>query len=141
MMSDNKNFKDKLKDLGIEVYTAAKKEYDAVVNTAKKDFKDIKLRRRFNLENPHRFLLLDSKNRIKALGNIFAKHAKKYVEDDIFVFYGSKFSNDLEVGHQIKDLSDDAVYEIMEVIDVTIPVTLDHKVVDTECTAVYCEVK
>lgn len=140
-MSNNRSFKDRLKDLGIDIYTAAKKEYNAVVNTANKDIRDVKLRRRFNLENPHRFLPLDSKNRIKVLGNIFAKHAKRYVEDDIFVFYGSIYNNDFQEGHQLKDLSDNSIYEIIEIVEVVIPVTLDNKEVDVECTAVYCEVK
>lgn len=136
-MSANFNFKSKLKELGVEIYTQAKKEYEAVVKSTNSQIKKEKVRRRFNLENPHRFVLLDSKTRVKLFDNIFARHAKKYDEDDIFVFYGSKESNSFEKGQEIKDLSDDVVYEILEIVEVTIPVSYEEGVVDAECSAIY----
>lgn len=136
-MSENKKFKDRLKALGVEIYTQAKKEYEAVVKSTNSQIKKEKLRKRFNLENPHRFVLLDSKTRVKLFDNIFARHAKKYDEDDIFVFYGSKSFNSFEKGQKIKDLSDNVVYEILEIVEVTIPVSLDENVFDVECSAIY----
>ena len=73
-MTQKRDFSTVLKDLGIEVYNAAKKEYDVAVSGAKKQFKKEKLRRRFNLENPFKFVFLDSKMRISFLDSLLARH-------------------------------------------------------------------
>jgi|AntAceMinimDraft_17_1070374.scaffolds.fasta_scaffold02107_3 hypothetical protein len=139
-MSTKKDFPSKLKGLGIEVYNAAKKEYKAVVSGAGKQIRKDKLRKRFNLENPYRFVLLDSKIRVKLFDGLMAKHAKRYDEDDILVFFGSKDDNNFQAKQHIKDLSDETIYEILEIIDVTMPVKCDETVVEVPCAAIYGKV-
>lgn len=136
-MSYKFDFPARLKDLGIEIYSAAKKEYEAVVSSAEKQIRKEKLRKRFNLENPYKFNLLDSGFRIKALDSLFSRHAKRYDEDDIFVFFGGNDKNHFKKGHRIKDLSDNTIYEIIEIVEVTLPVTFEDNSVDVTCTAVY----
>jgi len=135
------DLREKLKGLGIEVYNNAKKEYNAVLKGARKQIRKDKLRKRFNLENPFKFVLLDNKIRVKFLDNLTSRHAKRYNEDDILVFFGSIEENNFLINQKIKDLSDSTVYVIQEVIDVTIPVTLEKEVVDAPCTAIYGKVE
>ncbi|MCK4552039.1 MAG: hypothetical protein KAU02_03905 [Tenericutes bacterium] len=139
-MTQKRDFSTVLKDLGIEVYNAAKKEYDVAVSGAKKQFKKEKLRRRFNLENPFKFVFLDSKMRISFLDSLLARHGKRYDEDDILVFFGKKEENNIEPKQRIKDLSNNSVYEIIELVEVTIPVTMGETVIEVPCTAVYGKV-
>jgi len=139
-MIQKRKFTDRLKDLGIEIYNAAKKEYEAVVSNADEQIGKEKLRRRFNLENPYKFVMLDSSLRIKLFNNLMARHAKRYDEDDILVFFGTKKENHFKPKQRIKDLSDNTVYEIVEIVEVTIPVTLDNRDVEVPCTAVYGEI-
>jgi len=139
-MIQKRTFKDRLKDLGIEIYNAAKKEYEAVVSTADEQIGKEKLRKRFNLENPYKFVMLDSSLRIKLLDNLMARHAKRYDEDDILVFFGTKKENHFKPKQRIKDLSDNTVYEIAEIVEVKIPVTLNNKDVEVPCTAIYGEI-
>ncbi|MBI9008844.1 MAG: hypothetical protein JEZ05_02325 [Tenericutes bacterium] len=136
-MSEKRSLSVRLKDLGIEISNAAKKEYNHVVTSAEKQVKKDKLKHRFNLENPYRFVLLDSKIRVKLFDGFMSRHAKRYIEDDILVFYGSKEENSFEVNQQIKDLSDNTIYQVLEVVDVTLPVNYKDKTYDVECTAVY----
>lgn len=139
-MSEKRDFPSRLKELGIEIANAAKKEYKAVVLGAEKQIRKDKLRRRFNLENPFRFVLLDSKTRIKLFDGLMARHAKRYDEDDILVFFGRKEDNNFQSKQRIKDLSDESVYEIIEIVDVMMPVKHEDKVVEVACTAVYGKV-
>lgn len=139
-MVEKRDFTARLKDLGVEIYHAAKKEYDAVVASAEKQFTKEKLRKRFNLENPYRFVLLDTSVRCKLLERFFSRNAKRYDDDDILVFFGTKSENKFKQKHRIKDLSDNTVYEIVELVEVTIPVTMENQDIDVPCTAVYCKV-
>lgn len=139
-MSEKRSLTVRLKDLGIDISNAAKKEYNHVVSSAGKQVKNDKLKHRFNLENPYRFVLLDSKIRVKLFDGFMSRHAKRYIEDDILVFFGTKEENSFEAGQQIKDLSDNTIYEVLEVVDVTIPVNYKEKQYDVDCTAVYGKV-
>ena len=130
----------RLKELGVEIYSAAKKEYEAIVTGAGKQLKKEKLRKRFNLENPFKFVLLDNNIRIKVLDGFLARHAKRYDEDDIFVFFGNNKDNNFKKSQRIKDLSDNSIYEIQEIVEVQMPVSLDDKSIDVPCTAVYGKV-
>ena len=137
---EKRDFTSILKGLGIEIYSAAKKEYEAVVSNAEKQIKKEKLRKRFNLENPYKFVMLDGNVRIKMLDRFMARHAKRYDEDDILVFFGTKKENRFQPKQRIKVLSDNAVYVLVEIVDVMIPVTLDNKNIDVPCTAIYGKV-
>lgn len=134
------DFPARLKELGYEVLNAAKREVNSVVATAEKQVKKEKLRRRFNLENPYKFILMDSQKRIRFLDSMFARHAKRYDEDDILVFFGSNKANGFKPTHRIKDLSDNSIFEVIEVVEVTLPVKLEESEIDVACTAVYCKV-
>lgn len=139
-MTEKKDLSSRLKDLGIEISNAAKKEYKAVVSGAEKQIRNDKLRRRFNLENPYRFVLVNNQRRFKILDTVLAKHAKRYLEDDILVFYGSKADNQFESGQKLKDLSDNTIYEILEIVDVMLPVNYNNKSIEVACTAIYGKV-
>lgn len=139
-MVEKKDFTSRLKGLGIEIYNSAKKEYQAVVSGAEKQIRKDKLKKRFNLENPYRFVLLDSQTRVKMLDRFFARHAKRYDEDDILVFFGNKASNHFKNKQKIQDLSDNTILEVIETVDVMIPVSFEEKTVDVACTAVYGKV-
>ncbi len=139
-MIQKKNLIDRLKGLGIEVVNAAKKEYKSVISETEKRFSKEKLRKRFNQENPYKFVLLDRKVRIKIIDNLLARHAKRYNEDDILVFFGMKKENHFKPNQKIKDLSDNIIYEIVEIVDVMIPVTMDNKDIEVPCTAIYGKV-
>ena len=139
-MMQKRDFSSVLKDLGIEVYNAAKKEYDVAVNGAKKQFKKDKLRKRFNLENPYKFVFLDSRMRISFLDSLLARHGKRYDEDDILVFFGKKDENNIKPKQRIKDLSNNSLYEVIELVEVAISVTMDDTVFEVPCTAVYGKV-
>lgn len=134
------DFPARLKELGYEVLNAAKREVNSVVATAEKQVKKEKLRRRFNLENPYKFILLDSQKRIRFLDSMFARHAKRYDEDDILVFFGNNKANGFKQNQRIKDLSDNSIFEVLEIVEVSIPVKLEESEVDVACTAVYCKV-
>lgn len=136
-MMEKRDFKARLKDLGVEIYNAAKKEYESVVSSAERQVSMSKLKKRFNLENPYRFVLLDSSTRVKWLDSFFAKHAKRYDDDDILVFFGSKAQNKFKVKQRIKDISDNTIMEVIEMVDVKITVTLNEEEVEVPCTAIY----
>ena len=139
-MVTKKYLTERLKELGVEISNAAKEEYEAIKSQAGKQIKKNKLRKRFNLEHPFRFVLLDGSMRLKPLDRFMARHAKRYDEDDILVFFGSQRENHFKAKQRIKDLSDESVYEIIEIVDVMLPVTLENKDYDVPCTAVYCKV-
>ncbi len=139
-MGEKKEFAERLKELGIEIYSAAKKEVLEAKKEVQEQFKQEKLRKRFNLENPYKFVLMDGTIRIKFLDSLLARNAKRYDEDDILVFFGKKEDNNFEPKHRIKDLSDNVTYEVVEIVDVFIPVTMDDRDIDVPCTAVYCKV-
>ena len=135
------DFPARLKELGYEMLNAAKREVGTVVATAEKQVKKEKLKRRFNLENPYKFVLLDSSKRIRFLDSMFARHAKRYDEDDILVFFGTNKSNGFQPHHRIKDLSDNSIFEVLEIVEVSLPVKYEEKEVEVPCTAVYCKVQ
>ncbi len=136
-MSEKRSFSDRLKGLGIEIATAAKREYNAALSTAEKKIKKEKLRKRFNLENPYKFVLLDDQKRMRWFDKYFARHAKRYDEDDILVFFGTQKENGFKPNQRIKDLSDESVMEIIETVDVNLSVKYENDQIEVPCTAVY----
>jgi hypothetical protein len=95
------------------------------------------LHHRFNLEKPYRFdVLADSK--MDVLSSLRLRNAKRYDEDNLFVFYCSLEDNDFHVGQKIKDVADNAEYVIEAILAVTIPVELEQKTYDVTATAVSC---
>ena len=138
-MNEKKDFLSILKKLGIKIYNATIKKYKAAKDNIEKQILKEKLRKRFNYENPYKVILLDSPHRVKLADSFLAKHAKRYNEDDIFVFFGTRGETHLETKHRIKDLSDNSIYEILELVEVMIPVTLNGKEIDVLATAANCK--
>lgn len=133
-----KDLSSKLKNLGISLVDTAKKGVEKAKSGIEHTLLEDSLRRRFNLENPYRFEVVShSKNDF--LNNLLPRHAKRYDEDDLFVFYGTMAANDFQKGSIIKDLSDNAEYRIEEVLEVSIPVEHEGKSYPVAATAVTCK--
>ncbi len=137
-----KNLQDlpqKLRSLGITIAEKTKqgikKAKDSIENTILEEH----LRKRFNLENPYRFQIIKDKADTSLVSELFYRHAKRYEDDDLFVFHGAPADNNFAKGHYIRDLSINADYEIKDIMEVTIPVEYKGKAYDVTCTAVVCE--
>lgn len=128
----------KLKNMGIMVVDTAKRGIDKAVTGFENTVLEDNLRRRFNLENPYRFEII-THSKTDLLTNLLPRHAKRYDEDDLFVFYGSLKANDFAKGYHLKDLSDNAEYVIEEMIEVSIPVGFEDKSYSVIGTAVTCK--
>ncbi len=133
-----KDLSQKLKKLGIQVVDTAKKEIEKAVTGFENTVLEDNLRRRFNLENPYLFEV-NIKSKSNLLTGLLPRHAKRYDEDNLFVFYGAVQKNDFMKGYIIKDLSDNAEYEIEEIVEVSIPVDYEDKSYSVVCTAVTCK--
>ncbi|MFH0992914.1 MAG: hypothetical protein V1761_01040 [bacterium] len=131
-----KDLPQKLRELGLKAFKSIEK---GVVTTRKgieNTFLTEELRRRFNLENPYKFEIRDAKAKTNLFTGLAAKNAKRYEDDDLFVFFGLPEDTGLVVGTIIKDLSDGAEYAIETIIAVTMTVTLEDKGYDVPATAV-----
>jgi hypothetical protein len=136
-MKEVKNLTEKLKKLGVNVIEKAKSSYKTARDSIEQNFLNDSLRKRFNLENPYKFLIMDSMEKTSFINELLPRHAKRYNEDDVFVFYGNLNDNDIKVGYIIKDLSDETLYKVKEIALVKISVTYDDKEYEVDCTAVY----
>lgn len=131
----------RLKQLGLEAYHKAKKGIKDAKDTAMNTVLDEQLKHRFNLENPYKFVLQTEPKKVGVLDELSAKHAKRYDEDDLFVFYGKVEKNNFFIGQIIIDLSDKAEYVVKNIFEVTVPVEYNHEVYDCFATAVMCDVQ
>ncbi len=123
--------------MGVSLYNRALNEMKSMKSAAEQSLFNDKLRKRFNLENPYRFLIYNESNKATFFDQHIARHAKRYNEDDVFVFYGDQESSNISVGDYVKDLSDETEYEVINLVDVTMPIRYEDKVYDVVCTAVY----
>ncbi len=139
MKKETKDLPQKLRDLGVSVYkkteAGLKKAKASLDNTILDDH----LHRRFNLENPYKFQIIKDKSKTNFISSILPKNAKRYEEDDLFVFYGSMDHNNLEKGNIIRDLSANADYEIKELMEVSVPVEYENKRHEVLGTCAVCE--
>ncbi|MDD3126834.1 MAG: hypothetical protein PHT27_04385 [Candidatus Izemoplasmatales bacterium] len=138
-MSDVKDFANKLKKLGIKAVKIVEKGYESAKMSIENTVLEDNLRRRFNQENPYKFSIRDAKNQSTLLTNLFVRNAKRYEEDDLFVFSGSVFDNGFLIDGIIKDLSDNAEYQIKEIQQVLVPVDFNDKSYEIIGTAVKCK--
>ena len=134
---DTKELASKLKGMGLKIYNKAKKEINDFKSAAEHNLFADKLRSRFNLENPYKFMIIKKGEKLSFMDKYLPKHAKRYNEDDIFVFYGEAKDTGISVGDKVRDLSDETMYEVNQVRDVEIPVNYEDKVYEVACTAVY----
>jgi len=136
-MKSSQNIVEKLKKIGISIATKAQETYNSTRNSIEQNFLNDSLRKRFNLENPYKFVIMDSKEKSSVLNELLPRHAKRYLEDDIFVFYGTMNENDIKVDNVIKDLSDETLYKVIELVSVKVGVTYQNKEYEVDGVAVY----
>lgn len=137
-MGDVKTFANKLKELGIKVVKSVEKGYESAKTSVENTILEDNLKRRFNLENPYKFEIKNSKNQFTVLTNLLVRNAKRYEDDDLFVFSGSIFDNGFSIDGIIKDLSDNAEYQIKDIQQVLVPVEFNEKSYEIIGTAVKC---
>ncbi|MCF7924696.1 MAG: hypothetical protein K9L64_06320 [Candidatus Izimaplasma sp.] len=134
-----KNLIDSLKGKGVKVLKKANK----VIKDAKENINDTmlmdKLKRRFNLENPHKFIVTEEIAKTNLVKELSAQHAKRYDEDNIFVFFGNKEANEIKNGFIVKDLKTLQDFIVKDIVEVEVPVELDGKSYEVIGTAVYTE--
>jgi hypothetical protein len=138
MKEQLKDLSQKLKKLGISLVDTAKKGVEKAKSGLEQTLLEDNLRRRFNLENPYRFEVY-THSKTDLLMNFLPRHAKRYDEDNLFVFYGTIEFNDFQRGYIIKDLSDNSEYSIEEIVEVTIPVEYENVSHYVTATAVTCK--
>ncbi len=136
-MKSSQNIVEKLKKVGIKIANKAQETFNTTRNSIEQNFLNDSLRKRFNLENPYKFIIMDSKEKSSILNELLPRYAKRYLEDDIFVFYGSLKDNDIKVDYIIKDLSDETLYKVIELVDVKVTLTYQNKDYEVDGVAVY----
>ncbi|MDY0317283.1 MAG: hypothetical protein RBQ64_01740 [Candidatus Izemoplasmatales bacterium] len=136
-MKSSQNIVEKLKKVGIKIANKAQETFNTTRNSIEQNFLNDSLRKRFNLENPYKFIIMDSKEKSSILNELLPRYAKRYLEDDIFVFYGTLKDNDIKVDYIIKDLSDETLYKVIELVDVKVTVTYQNKDYEVDGVAVY----
>ncbi len=86
MANTIKDLPQKLRELGLKAVKTIEK---GVVSTRKgieNTLMNEELRRRFNLENPYKFEIRDAKAKTNLFTGLAARNAKRYEDDDLFVF-------------------------------------------------------
>lgn len=129
----------KLRNLGITIVEKTKAGLQKAKSGIENTLLEENLRKRFNLENPYKFQLIKDKARNTIIDELFYRHAKRYIDDDLFVFYGSIEQNDFQKGYYIRDLSVNTDYEIKDIMEVQLPVEYRGKEYEVTATAVVCE--
>ena len=133
------NFKDKLKAKGLKILDKTNAFIDSTKEKIKQTLLNDQLKRRFQLENPHKMLISKELTDVNIIKELTAYHAKIYEEDNVFVFYGPLNDLDIKQGYVIRDLATMEAYKVMDIAEVDLPVTLDEKIHEVPATAVYCE--
>ncbi|MFW5793910.1 MAG: hypothetical protein ACOCV1_00270 [Bacillota bacterium] len=133
------NFIDKLKNKGVKILNKAKKS----IKDTKESISDTilldKLKHRFNLENPHKFIVSEQRVKSNLIKEISAQNAKRYEEDNIFVFFGNNEANEFKPGFIVKDLKTMQDYIVKEVVEIEVPVEYKEKTYEVVGTALYTE--
>ncbi len=140
MKGIDKDLPSKLRDLGIKVVKKAKKGINDVKSNVENTILEEHLKKRFNLENPYRFVVVSESKKLTVLDELSARHAKRYDEDDLFVFFGKLDNKEFTAGKLLIDLSDNAEYKINDLLEVTVPIEYNHEVHEVLATAVMCSV-
>lgn len=139
MKTNEKDLPKKLKELGIKAFETAKKGISTAKSSVENSILEENLKHRFNLENPYKFVVLPEPKKVGVIDELTARHAKRYDDDDLFVFYGKIDKSVLRPGYIIRDLSNGAEYSIKNSLEVTVSVEYNHKEYEVEGTAVMCE--
>ncbi|QWC00119.1 hypothetical protein KHQ88_00705 [Mycoplasmatota bacterium] len=131
--------KNYLKDKGVKLVEKTNEVIDYTKSKIKDTILKDKLKRRFQLENPHKLMITESKVDVNLLQELTAEHAKIYEEDNIFVLYGHQKDNQVDLGYFVRDLKTMELYIVKDMVDVEIPVTFEDEIYNIEGTAIYCE--
>ncbi|MDD3477439.1 MAG: hypothetical protein PHP32_00985 [Candidatus Izemoplasmatales bacterium] len=134
-----KDIPSRLKELGIKAYQKAKDEILEAKSSVEGTILEENLRHRFNLENPYKFAVMSESKPLSTIKELTAKHAKRYDEDDLFVFFGKPSDNDFLDGNILRDLSNNAEYKIRQVLEVETSVEYKGKTHEVAATAVVCD--
>lgn len=134
-----RDFGQRIQSLGLRMIEKTKEGFQKAKENIENTLLEDHLRRRFNLENPYKFQMVSTEPFQKVIEEWLPRHAKRYDEDDVFVFYGSMSRNDFHADDVIRDLSSNTDYRIKSIMEVFIPVTYEDKAVDVIATAVDCE--
>ncbi|MFP4478393.1 MAG: hypothetical protein ACLFPM_03045 [Candidatus Izemoplasmatales bacterium] len=132
-------FRKYLKEKGMKLVHKTNEVIDETKNKIKDTILKEKLKRRFQLENPHKFIISESKSDSSLINELTSTHAKVYEEDHVFVIYGHQKDNHVDIGYFVRDLKTMNLYMVKDVIDVEVPVTFEGRLYDVEGTAIYCE--
>ncbi|MCK7486915.1 MAG: hypothetical protein MZU97_16500 [Bacillus subtilis] len=135
-----KEFATKLKELGLKVIKKVETGIGAAKNGVEATILNDNLHRRFNLENPYRFIVCEPDAKPSFIQTLLPVNAKRYVEDDAFVFFGSPTENKYRVNDIITDISDNSRYQITQVEGVLTTVVLNDTEHEVKGTAVKCKV-
>ena len=128
-----------LKEKGLKVVKKTNEFIDTTKSKVKDNILNEQLKRRFQLENPHKMMITEKRTEVNLIQEITAQHAKIYEEDYVFVFFGSRTDNHIEKGYFVKDLASLEQYIVKDIVEVEIPVTFNNELHDVVGTAVYCE--
>ncbi|MBN2504300.1 MAG: hypothetical protein JXB20_03045 [Bacilli bacterium] len=139
MKKEIRDLSQKMRSLGVTIAKKTEEGISKAKDSIENTIFEEKLHRRFNLENPYKFQIIKDRSKTNFISAILPKNAKRYEEDDVFVFYGDLDYNNLEKGNVIRDLSNNADYEIKELIEVNIPVSYEDKTHEVTGTAAVCE--
>ena len=139
MKKEIRDISEKLRSLGVKIIKSTEAGIARAKTSIANTLLEEHLHRRFNLENPYRFQIIKDRSKTNFISAILPKNAKRYEEDDVFVFFGNNEYNNLEKGNVIRDLSNNADYEIKDVIEVEVPVSYEKKTYEVVGTAAVCE--
>lgn len=128
-----------LKEKGVKLVEKTNKVIDNTKNKIKDTILKDKLKRRFQLENPHKFIITENKVEANLINEMTSTHAKIYEEDHVFVLYGHQDDNHVDIGYFVRDLKTTALYIVKDIVDVEVPVMFEDEIYDVEGTAIYCE--
>jgi hypothetical protein len=134
-----KDLKEKLKEKGLKLVEKTNDFIDSTKEKIKHTLLNDQLKRRFQLENPHKMILSEDKVDVNLIRELTAYHAKIYEEDNVFVFYGQLKDIDVAKGYYARDLNTMEVFMVKDIAEVEIPVTYKEKIYDVPATAIYCE--
>lgn len=136
-----KEFANKLKDLGLKVVKKVESGIDYAKTTVESTILTENLRHRFHLENPYRFIVSEPDAKPSLFQTLLPQNAKRYEEDDTFVFFGSPEDNRFRVGDVVTDIADQSKYVIKAIEAVLVPVMLNDKEYEVKGTAVSCKAR
>ena len=134
-----KDFQEKLKKMGLKVIKKVEAGIDYAKSTVDNTLLQDQLKRRFNLENPYRFMVYEANSKPSLLQTLAPLHAKRYEEDNTFVFFGTPEHNQFTIDEIVQDLADESMYQILAIEAVMVRVSLNDLDYDVNGTAVVCK--